>query len=142
MRRKRITGLDTEVFVHSQRMLSAAEKINVIVAYYDGEPVTAHATSNLGDTGILLLVASNEKGLACHSAYLAWWKAISASHRAGMKYYDVGGIDFENNTTVSRFKAGMGGQEAFHIGNFDACSNLCAKATWRCVDKLYQKLKK
>ncbi len=142
MRSKRITGLDPQVFVPTQRMLSDTEKINVIVAYYDGEPVTAHATSNLGDTGILLLVASNEKGLVCQSAYLAWWKAISLSNRAGMKNYDVGGIDFKKNTTVSQFKAGMGGQEVSYIGTFDACSGVYAKATWGLAETMYRVLKK
>lgn len=142
MRRKGVKGLNSQVFVRTQRTLSADEKINVIVAYYNGEPVTAHATSNLGDTGILLLVASNEKGLACHSSYLAWWRAIGASHRAGIKNYDVGGIDFENNTTVSQFKAGMGGEEAFHIGTFEACSGSCARAAWRLTENIYRILKR
>ncbi len=142
MRSKGATALEPEVFVRTQRMLSDDEKMDVILAYCDGEAVTAHATSNLGDSGVLLLAASNEKGLTCHSAYLAWWRAVGASCRAGMKYYDVGGIDFENNTTVSQFKAGMGGRETSHIGAFDACSNLYAKMTWRLIDKLYRKLKK
>lgn len=142
LRRKGIKGLDPEVFVRTQRLLSAAEKMNVIVAYYHGQPVTAHVTSNLGDTAILLLVASSEKGLACGSSYLVWWKAVTASNRLGMKNYDVGGIDFENNVTVSRFKAGMGGDECSHIGAFEAYTSSMAKNIWRAAEKVYRLIKK
>lgn len=142
LRRKGIKELDPEVFMTTQRLLSAAEKMNVIVAYYHGQPVTAHVTSNLGDTAILLLVASSEKGLACGSSYLVWWKAVTASNRLGMKYYDVGGIDFENNVTVSRFKAGMGGYECSHIGAFEAYSSLRVKSIWRVADKVYRLIKR
>lgn len=141
-RRKKIKGLDPRVFIRTQHMLSDAEKMNVVVANYDGEPVTAHLTSNLRGIGILLLVASSKKGLACGASYLAWWKAITLSNRLGMKEYDVGGIDFEDNPTVSRFKAGMGGDDRFHIGTFEAYSNAAVRNIWLTAEKIYRTFKK
>lgn len=140
--RKGFKGVDPEIFARSQSALPDTEKMNVIVAYLNGEPVTVHVTSNLGDTAIALSVAANEKGYSCWSSYLAWWKALTISNEMGMKKYDFGGVNFESNPTVSRFKAGMGGEEQFHIGAFDAYTNFVVKGIFRKVDMLYAKIKK
>lgn len=142
LRRKKFKGLGVEVFLKTQGMLSAAEKMSVTTAYYDGEPATIHVTSNLGEMGILLLVASTEKGLVCRSSYLTWWRAITASRGAGLRYYDVGGIDPKKNPGVYQFKSGMGGQEASSIGAFDACSNMRVKIIWRIAERLYNLIKR
>lgn len=141
-RRKGFRGLDVKEFIETQRMLSTSEKMNIIVAYHDGEVVSAHLASNLGDTAIVLLAASNEQGLSCGSSYLVWYRgAVSALH-AGMKLYDLGGIDPDNNPTVYQFKSRMGGKEAFHIGAFEAYASSIAKNTWRAAEKIYRLIKK
>lgn len=139
--RKDFKGVDPEIFARSQRALPDAEKMSLVVAYYDGEPVAVHVTSHLGDTAIALLVAGNEKGYSCWSSYLAWWKALTISNDRGMKQFDFGGIDFENNLNVSRFKAGMGGQEKSHIGVFEAYTNFIVKGIFRKADLVYKKLR-
>jgi hypothetical protein len=142
LQRKKFKGLNPEEFTQTQAALSTPEKMNIVLAYKDGEPVAAHLASNLGDTAVVLLAASNEEGLACGSSYLIWYKgAISALH-AGMKWYDLGGIDPINNPTVCQFKSRMGGQEAFHIGAFDAFSSLRAKAMWRIAEKISKLVKR
>lgn len=142
VRQKGFKGLDPQQFVRAQPILSNAEKMSIIVACYNGEPITAHATTNLGDTAILLLVASNGKGLEFGASYLVWWKAIAASMRVGMKKYDVGGIDYKNTPHVSRFKAGMGGHEVFYIGAFEVYGNLYAKIMWNVAERIYRSVKK
>lgn len=138
--RKGFKGVDPEIFARAQSASPDAEKMSLIVAHFDGEPVTVLVTSNLGDTAIALLVASNEKGYSCGSSYLAWWKALTASNDRGMKKFDFGGIDFENNPNVSRFKAGMGGEESFYIGVFEAYTNSIVKSVFRKADMIYTKL--
>ena len=116
--------------------------MSLVVAYFNGEPVTIHLTSNLGDTAVALLVAGNEKGYSCWSSYLAWWKALTTSNDRGMKKFDFGGIDIENNPNVYRFKAGMGGREKNHIGVFEAYTNPVVKNLFRVAEKVYIKIKK
>ncbi len=135
--RKNFKGLDVQEFARTQQLLSPAEKMNVIIAYYQGRPVTAHVSSTIGDTGILLLVASNGQGFECHSSYLAWWRAVTACLSRGMKKYDVGGVDFKNNPTVSQFKAGMGGIDCRYVGVFEVCDDWYAKVKWRIAEKAY-----
>jgi len=57
-KRKAFKGLNPQEFIRPQLMLSDKEKMNVIVAYYDGEPITSHASSHLGDTDVCLLYTS------------------------------------------------------------------------------------
>ena len=142
LQRKKFKGLNPREFIETQAALSMPEKMNIIVAYSDGEPVAAHLASNLGDTGVVLLAASNEKGLACGSSYLIWYKGAVSALNAGMKWYDLGGIDPDNNPTVYQFKARMGGEDVLHIGAFEAYSNLGAKSIWRATEKIYRLIKK
>ena len=142
LRRKKFKGLNPREFIETQTMLSTPEKMDIVVAYLDGEPVAAHLASNLGDTAVVLLAASNERGLSCGSSYLVWYKGAVSALNAGMKWYDLGGIDPDNNPTVYQFKSRMGGEEVFHVGAFEACSSLCAKTTWRIAEKVYNLIKR
>jgi lipid II:glycine glycyltransferase (peptidoglycan interpeptide bridge formation enzyme) len=142
LQRKGFRGLNPEEFIRPQLILSPSEKMSIIVAYCNGDPVSVHLESNLGDTAVVLLSATNKQGLSCGSSYLVWYQgAISALH-AGMKLYDLGGIDPDNNPNVYQFKSRMGGKEAFHIGTFEAYSGLMAKNIWRAAEKVYRLIKK
>lgn len=142
LKRKGFKGLDVREFIEPQRLLSSAEKMNIIVAYYEGKPVSAHLASNLGDTAIVLLAASNKTGLKCGSSYLIWYKGAIYALNEGMKWCDLGGIDPGSNPNVYQFKSRMGGQEIFHIGAFEAYSSLHARIIWRTSNRIYNLLKK
>ncbi len=142
LKRKGFKGLNAQEFLKPQNLLSNQEKMNIIVAYYQGEPVTALLMSNLGDSAIVLLAASNEKGLVCGSSYLVWYRGALSALRAGMKFYDLGGIDPDNNPNVYQFKSRMGGQKSFHVGAFDTCRNFSARVMWYVSEKAYNRFKK
>lgn len=142
VQRKKFQPTDHNVFAAAQRELSTAEKMSMIWAYRDGEPAVCHLASNLGDTGVFLIGASSGIGLTCRAAYLAWWRALLLANRLGMKRYDVGGIDFETTPNVSRFKAGLGGDEVFHIGIFEAYLGPAVKTIWHVTAKAYDLLRR
>lgn len=142
LKRKCFKGLDTQEFIKPQRLLSTAEKMNIIVAHYEGEPVSVHLASNLGDTAVVLLAASNEKGLTCGSSYLIWYRAAVSALNTGMKYCDLGGIDPKDNLNVYQFKSRMGGEESLHIGTFEICNNWIVKKFWHMAEKVYQNIRK
>lgn len=141
LERKKFKGLNPREFTRTQAMLSPCEKMNIIVVHFHGEPVAAHLASNLGDTAVVLLAATNELGLACGSSYLIWYKGAVAAGLAGMKLYDLGGVDPDNNPNVYKFKSRMGGKESFHIGAFEAYGSISAKTTWRMAEKIYRMVK-
>ena len=142
VRKKGFDGVDPDVFSRTQAGLPESEKINVIIGYCDNEPVTVHATSNLGDSGVFLLSASSERGYECRASYLAWWKAIIDSKGKGLRKYDTGGVDFNKAPGIARFKAGIGGEEKFYIGTFEAYANRRASALWGVAKGLHRLVKK
>lgn len=128
--RKNFQGLDPHVFVKTQNELPLQDKIQVIIAYHEGRPVTAHASSFLGRIGQGILAGSTEKGLELSASYQVWWRTLLAAHQAGMDMYDLGGIDFVRNPSVSQFKQRMGGVECQYVGAFDACNRGMAQFIW------------
>ncbi len=142
LQRKGFKGLNLQEFMRMQSLLSSSEKINIIVGYYENQPVSSHVTSHLGNTAVNLFTASNSQGLKIGASHLVWWESIIAAKRAGMKYYDFGGVDPESNPTVYEFKRRMGGQKSFHVGAFEACSSLHARIIWRTSERIYNLLRK
>jgi len=141
LKRKEFKGLSTEEFNIPQKTLSDSEKQTFNVVLQDEQPVSILLSSNLGDTGVVLLAASNHQGLKLGSAYLVWYRAAVSAHEAGMKWLDLGGIDPENNPTVAQFKGRMGGQETCHIGTFDYCSNGFVRVLWAGLSRVWSLLK-
>jgi lipid II:glycine glycyltransferase (peptidoglycan interpeptide bridge formation enzyme) len=142
IKRKGFKGLDPKEFSRPQPMLSPQEKITITIACFDGSPVTALATSNLGDTAVNIFAANNERALKCSSSFLSYWTDFCSSKHAGMKKYDLGGIDPKNNPSVYEFKRGTRGNETWHIGVFEICESSIVKKIWHAADRAYRLLKK
>jgi hypothetical protein len=142
VRKKGFDGVEPDIFSKTQIGLSEFEKISTLVGYCGNQPVTVHATSNLGDCGVFLLSASSDKGYECRASYVAWWRAIVDSKNKGLRKYDTGGIDFEKAPGIARFKAGIGAEEKFYIGTYEAYANRRASALWGVAKGLHRLIKK
>jgi len=140
--RKHYQGLDIDLYKKIQNLLPDDQKMHFIIAYHNDEPVTIDLTSNLGETAVGLFQASNENAMQCQSTYLVWWQALLASKKAGMKRYDLGGIDPQNNPTVYQFKKRMGARESSYIGGFEATASFWGRKKWQVAEKTYQLLRK
>lgn len=140
--RKGFAGIDSGQFRRTQLDLADDEKMRILIARIDGDPVSAQAISHFGETAIPVVFANDPKGIKSGAAYLLWWRSYQTSRKLGMKYYDLGGIDKEKNPKGYQYKKRMGGEEAFHIGTFEVCSNLRVKTTWRMAEKIYSALKR
>ena len=142
IQRKNFSGLDPEEFIQPQQILCPEEKMKILIAYCEAEPVSVLLISNLGNTGLVLLAANNEKGLKCGASYLVWYEGALTAWRAGMQWYDQGGIDPEKNPNGYQFKSRMGGEEICFIGAFEACSSPWVKNVWRAAERSYRLIKK
>lgn len=138
VKRKNFKGLNPDEFTRPQALLSVDEKMSLLVAYKDAEPISVLLMSNLGDTSIVLLPATTEKGLKCWASYLVAFRGVIAAKNAGMKICDLGGIDPMKNPNLYLFKFGTGGNEVFHIGAFEAYTGPVAMSLWRVVERTYQ----
>lgn len=131
---KGFKGVDIEEFASPQKMLSDHEKMDLLMLYNEGRPISSVLSSNLGNSGILLLATANDEGRKLGAAYLNWHLSLELSLEAGKDRYDLGGIDPLNNPGVYDFKSRMGGTEIYHVGAFDACKTSVTKAMWTFAD--------
>jgi len=110
--------LEPDFYEKVQQELENTEKFVVHVAEFEGKPVAAHVGSYLGDTAVYLLGASNIKGNDMNASYLLQWHVMNYAKEKGCRWYDLGGIDPDNNPDVFRFKKRMGGIELTAAGPF------------------------
>jgi hypothetical protein len=82
----------------------------------DGTPAASHLGSYLGDTAVYLLGFTEDLALSRKAAYFLHWEVIKRAKSYGMKWYDLGGIDPEENPGVFKFKSGFGGLDVRSAG--------------------------
>lgn len=124
MARKRFdTTVSVEEFGRLQATLPDRLKMRILICEKDGILFNALVIAPGGDTGIYLLAATSNAGLAADGAFLLQWKAMQMLKSEGYRWYDLGGINPEANPGVYQFKSGMGGTDTAQIGMFEWCSN-------------------
>ena len=141
-KRKGFQGLEIEEFAIPQCILSESEKMKVFVALQNDQPVSTLLSTELGDSAIVLLAASNEMGLQLGSSYLLWYQACISAHGKGLTWCDLGGIDPDENPNVYKFKSRLGGCDSSHIGVFDSCKNIMHRIIWRVICRMHGRVKK
>ncbi len=108
MREKRFfTRQDVSFFRRVQENAHSAQEIVIHLAWNGNELLAGHIGSFVGDTAVYLLGASNSKGRALRASYLVQWAVIEYAKRMGNVFYDLGGIDPQNNPGVFAFKNGL-----------------------------------
>lgn len=115
-------GVSYQEFREIQRGLPEPLKMKIMVCKYEGEPVSSAVFSGIGDTGIYLLGATGHKGMKTKGSYLLQWRAVQWFKEKGCRWYDLGGINPENNPGVYHFKAGLSGRDVCHIGPYEVCN--------------------
>lgn len=117
MRRRKTfaTSVDVDEFGRIQQALPESQRMQILICQENGVPVAGLVASAFGDSAIYLLGATSDNGLNAKGAYLLQWSVISWLKTAGIRWYDLGGIDPETNPGVYLFKKGMAGQDSSHI---------------------------
>lgn len=88
----------------------------------DGELVSLSGALVVGDRACSVLMATNDKGRALHASYAAFWKLIQHCRAAGVRKYDLAGIDPVRNPGVYRFKRATGAAHLELLGEWDWAS--------------------
>jgi lipid II:glycine glycyltransferase (peptidoglycan interpeptide bridge formation enzyme) len=140
--RKRFKGLNIQEFIRTQEKLLMSQKMNMVVVKKEDDLLSVDINSYLGDTSLGLFQATTEQGLSLGASYLAWWHTFLAAKRAGMRRYDMGGIDPEKNPSVYQYKLRMGADVAYHIGCYDAYADKWAKRFCFMLDSIYYNIKR
>src|SRR5579863_1908625 len=125
------TTVDVEEFWRIQEDLPETHRMRVLICEQDGVPVAGVVASAMGDSAIYLLGATSDDGLNAKGAYLLQWTLIQWLKENGIKWYDLGGIDPEENPGVYSFKRGFSGEDLHQLSPLVACSNVVSSAVVR-----------
>ena len=118
------TTVSTTEFRRIQEQLPANQRMKILISHSKGEPVGGLIYSSMGDSAIYMLGATNDTGRSLKAAYLMQWSVIQSVKNAGVRYYDLGGINPETNPGVYHFKAGMSGADVSHMSPLVACDSI------------------
>ncbi len=132
------TDLDAKFFSEIQSKLPENESLVSMTAHKEGELVAGIVTSILGNTMIYLLGGRNEEGSRCLASYALHWKAIEFAKEKGIQWYDLGGIDPDENEGVFVFKQGFGGTEITTPGPFEIDSGSYKSKFFRLLEAAYR----
>ena len=134
--------LDVDVYRRVHRMSTVGERLEVRLVEQDGVPVAGHVSSALGQSEVYLLGASTPEGNRQKASYLLQWDALMAAHARGMKWYDLGGIDPDENRGVYRFKARMSGIDVTAPGPYELLPGGIRARLTRAAERLYRTIRR
>jgi len=123
--------VDIEEFGRIQEDLPEAQRMQVMICEQEGIPVAGMVSSKMGDSAIYLLGATSDNGLNSKGAYLLQWTLIQRLKENGAKWYDLGGIDPEQNPGVYHFKSGLSGIDVSQLAPLVACNSVVSSTIVR-----------
>jgi len=126
---------DVRFFKHVQSSAPQDQKFVLHLAWHDGELVAGHLGSFVGNTAVYLLGANTSKGRELRASYLLQWKAIAYGKAVGNSFYDLGGIDQQNNPDVYRFKRRLNGRLVREVGPYELAPGVASKHAIRFAEK-------
>lgn len=122
------TTVDAEEFGRIQEDLPQADRMRIWICEQEGTPVAGILISAMGNSAIYLLGATSDAGLNSKGAYLLHWTAIQWLKENGCRWYDLGGIDPEQNPGVYHFKRGLTGADLSHISQLGGSRSMISAA--------------
>jgi CelD/BcsL family acetyltransferase involved in cellulose biosynthesis len=130
---------DADAFRDIQLDLPEPLKMRIFVCESEGRAVASIVLSLIGETGIVLLAATGNETMNLNASFVLQWRAVQWLKESGALWYDLCGIDPENNPGVYVFKCGLAGEKGKDVcwlGQFDACRSLTSKAVVKTADVL------
>lgn len=106
----------------------------LLIAFYNGEPLTAWLLLNFKDTLYYPYGGSSKSHPEVMANNLVAWEAIKMGKKLGLKKFDMWGADFKHG--FHKFKQGYGGQLVEYIGTYDLVFNWPIYLIFTFIDKL------
>lgn len=114
--------------------LKNANMARILIAFYEGEPLTAWMLINFKDTLYYPYGGSAKSHPEVMANNLVAWEAIKLGKKLKLKKFDMWGADFKHG--FHKFKQGYGGQLVEYIGTFDLILNWPIYLLFTFIDKL------
>ncbi len=122
--RKQFTQyVDVHEYREIQRHLPENLKMPIMLCRIEGRPLAALVTAAIGDTALLVFLATSREALETRAAFRLFWEQINWLKGQGFRYLDIGGVDPDANPGGFQFKSGLGGQDLYALGVFESCTS-------------------
>ena len=131
---------DVSFFRAVQQRSLDYEKAVVHLAWHHGELVAGHVGTFVGDTAVYLLGASTTKGRDLRASYLLQWSVIEYAKSLGIPYYDLGGVDPQENPNVYRFKKRLNGRRIIEVGTYEVARNAYSHRLIHLLEHMYHRV--
>ena len=116
-------GLDVIFLSALQDLLPQERKIISVTVRKDGTDLAGAAIVRYGETGEYLAGHTTKMGRKLNAGQSALWTALVSLKDAGIKRFDLGGMDDRRTPPgIFRFKQRMGGSAYRLLNEIDACS--------------------
>lgn len=125
------TTVKIEEFEELQQDLPSAHRMRILICEQEGVPVAAVVASAMGNSAIYVLGATSDNGLNAKGSYLLQWTLIQWLKKNGVREYDLGGIDPEQNPGVYHFKRGLSGTDVCQLSPLVGCNSAVSFAVVR-----------
>jgi len=102
-------------FREFQHGLPETLKLRVFVSKFEGEPVATIAVWVANGRATRHFAATTPEGRSLGAAFWLDWQVVQALHYEGLFFYDLCGINPENNPGVFHYKKGLAGSNAATI---------------------------
>ena len=135
------TTVNIDEFARMHNDLAGSHRLRILICEEAGVPVAGLVASAMGDSAIYLLGATSDSGLNSKGAYLLQWTLIQWLKENGCRWYDLGGIDPEQNPGVYHFKSGLSGSDVTQLGPMAACDSALSSAVVRISLAVHRSLR-
>ena len=129
------SSVSVEEFGRVQEALPEAQRMRILICKHQGVPAAGIVVSAMGNSAIYLLGATADQGLKSKGAYLLHWNMMQWLKESGIRWYDLGGIDPEQNPGVYSFKKGFSGADVTQLSPMvcsgSPVSTMLVAAGWR-----------
>ena len=129
------SAVRAEDFERIQALSPEAQRMRVFLCEEAGTAVAGLVASAMGDSAVYLMGATSEQGRKLKGSYLLQWSLIQWLKENGNRWYDLGGIDRENNPGVYHYKKGLSGQGSAPRGPLCCVYRECFRENGECSDR-------
>jgi lipid II:glycine glycyltransferase (peptidoglycan interpeptide bridge formation enzyme) len=125
--------VNIEEFKQIQEDLPETHRMRILICEQEGIPVAGVVASAMGDSAIYVLGATSDSGLDAKGSYLLQWTLIRWLKESGVRKYDLGGIDPQQNAGVYHFKRGLSGTDVCQLSPLLACNSAVSSAFAKAI---------
>lgn len=113
---------------------------DILIITKNGRDLAGIVIGTSGRCTVYLFGATAETGRTLRAGYLLTWEGIRLAQRRGMNWYDLGGVDSDENPDVARFKVRMNGRKIDAAGPYETHSGSPLAHLIKALEAHYAKL--